>query len=190
MSLPSIYSLLQSKQTVFNLAKASLVTGVDNRSQLGQRLRYYNRKGHIRQVRRNVFVKDGYLPEELACVIFTPCYISLEYVLQREGVIFQYDNTITLVSYLRREIQVDGHNLSYRKMKDSILTNPKGIHFNQTYCIASPERAFLDTCYLYPDFYFDRTDVLDKEKVISLLDIYNSKSLEKRIMELMGIKSL
>lgn len=182
-----IYKLLQSRYTVFNLTKAALVTGDDNPEQLGQRLRYYSRAGLLRQVRRNLFVKENYMPEELACMVFTPCYISLEYVLQREGVVFQYDNAITLVSYLRREICVDGINLSFRKIKDILLTNPDGIIFNDSYSIASPERAFLDTCYLYPDYYFDRTDTLDKDKVSSLLKIYESKALENRVMELLNI---
>ena len=53
-------------------------------------------------------------PEELACTLYTPSYISLEYVLQKAGVVFQYDERITAVSYLRRSIDIQFQN-AYRK---------------------------------------------------------------------------
>jgi hypothetical protein len=47
--------------------------------------------------------------------------------------------------------------------------------------IASKYRAILDTIYLYKDFFFDNLDDIDWEKLEELMNIYNSKILEKRI---------
>jgi len=43
---------------------------------------------------------------------------------------------------------VDGQKYFYRKIKNSILTDPSGLEYKGTYWIATKERAFLDTLYL------------------------------------------
>jgi hypothetical protein len=43
----------------------------------------------------------------LACILYTPTYISLEYVFQRNGINFQFDSAIT--------------NITYQKMRNIIL---------------------------------------------------------------------
>ncbi|MDD3331464.1 MAG: hypothetical protein WCS39_08090 [Bacteroidales bacterium] len=45
--------------------------------------------------RKGFYAKDNYNPEEIACLLYPPTYISLEYVLQGAGIVFQYDSTIT-----------------------------------------------------------------------------------------------
>ena len=124
-------------------------------------------------------------PEELACKIYSPAYISLEYVLQKEGNIFQYGSQITIISYLSRTLSVDGHTLSYRKIKNDILYNSAGITMdNKGVSIATPERALLDTLYLNKDFYFDSIDNLNKELVLDMASLYQSKQLSKRVQKL------
>jgi hypothetical protein len=53
-------------------------------------------------------------------------------------------------------------------------------------CMASPERAFLDMLYLEPDFYFDAPHILNKERVENLLPLYQSKALKKRVRRLLA----
>ena len=96
--------------------------------------------------------------------------------------IFQYDSCVTSVSYLSREITIDGKIYSYRKVKEAIIVNRQGIVTEDNINIASPERAFLDTVYLYPDFYFDNTGILNKDKVLELLPLYMNKKMEKRVL--------
>ena len=48
------------------------------------------------------------------------------------------------------------------------------------YFIADRERAFLDTVFLYKDFYFDNLRPLNWDKINQLSHIYQSASLEKR----------
>jgi hypothetical protein len=121
----------------------------------------------------------------MACTIYTPSYLSLDYVLQKEGIIFQYDSTITSLSYLSRTITVDKTLISYRKIKDSILLNTKGIIANDDGInIATKERAFLDMLYLNGNMYFDTINTIDPKIIYKLLPIYDSKVLEKRVKKI------
>jgi len=51
---------------------------------------------------------------------------------------------IFIASYLTREITADRQIYSFRKIKDSVLTDHKGIEEKGNFPIAIPERAFLD----------------------------------------------
>ena len=119
-------------------------------------------------------------------MLYPPCYTSLQYVLQRSGVIFQYDDAITCVSYLSKEIEVDGNTFQYNRIKPEIILNYTGIEQGKAFDIATPERTFLDLYYLYPQFYFDYPDILNKERVLEILPIYKNKSLEKRVKKLLN----
>jgi len=123
-----------------------------------------------------------YNKEELACRVFIPSYISLEYVLQKAGVIFQFSSQITSISYLSRNIEVDQTSLVFRKIKGDILVDNMGIIRQTTGVnIATPERAFLDTLYLNGDYYFDNINSLNMDLVFKLLPIYKSKKLTQRV---------
>ena len=119
----------------------------------------------MRNIRRGIYAKDNYSPEELACKIYTPAYISLEYVLQKSGIVFQYDQ-ITNVCYLNRIIFVNGHELKYRKIKNDILYNTTGMMTDDNgITIATAERAFLDLLYLSNAIYLDSVHNLNGEIV-------------------------
>src|SRR5690606_15407841 len=124
-------------------------------------------------------------PEELACLLYTPSYLSLEYVLQKAGVIFQYDSRFTAVSYLSRSVEADNHVIAYRKIKNEILVDTRGIQRKGNVNIAIPERAFLDTLYLNTTYYFDSIHSLNGEIIRELLPIYNSKRLIQRVNKLL-----
>ena len=97
-----------------------MLTGETNFQSLNKKLNYYVHAGKLQNPRKGIYTKPGYEPEELACSIYRPSYISLEYVLQKAGVVFQFDSRITLVSYLSRNIEVDTREYRYRKMKDDL----------------------------------------------------------------------
>ena len=99
---------------------------------------------------------------------------------------FQYDTTISTVSYLSRNIEVTDHVYMFRKIKGEILVNTMGIirqknHIN----IASAERAFLDLSYLNKNYNFDNLNPLNKQLIYKLLPIYQSKTLSLRINKLL-----
>lgn len=181
-----VLALYQDNRSVFNFNEIALLTGETNFSTFKQKLNYYVRTKKLQNPRRGIYTKPGYNPEEMACKIFVPTYISLEYVLQKAGIIFQYDASITSVSYLSRRIEVDNQAYQFRRIKEEILISTSGI--NQQYDgvnIATPERAFLDILYLNVEFYFDNLNSLNKEMVFKLLPFYQSKALTKRVNNLL-----
>ncbi len=126
------------------------------------------------------------IPKNLACTIYTPSYISLEYVLQKTGIVFQFDTRITSVSYLSRNIDVENRAFVFRKIKGSALVNTTGVtRQNNQINIATAERAFLDLLYLEKDYYFDNLNPLNKQLVYKLIPLYQSKAFTLRATKLL-----
>lgn len=178
-----IFRLYVDPRTVFRLNDIAMLLGQPDTDLLSQRLNYYVKTGRLLNPRRGFYAKQGYNPEELACLLYTPSYISMEYVLQKAGVVFQYDSRITVVSYLSRELESDGSTFLYRRIKGEILVDTDGLDQRNNITIATPERAFLDVMYLNREYYFDNLNSLDKEKIIKLLPIYRSEQLRNRVLK-------
>ena len=177
--------ILRSENTIFTLQNVALLWRESNPNLVKFRLNYYAKTGQLIRVRKGVYVKNkDYDRLELGTKIFTPSYISLETVLLKEGLIFQFHSDIFLASYLTRSIKIDGQIYNYRKIKQEILIDPKGIIQDSTYSIASKERAFLDTLYLNKDYYFDNLKSMDWDKVFELLKIYNNKRMNKLVNQI------
>jgi hypothetical protein len=109
--------------------------------------------------------------------------VSLETVLQKAGVTFQYYESIFAVSYLTRTIEVSGHTIEYKRIRNDILLNKQGIEEQGNVVTASLERAFLDAVFLYKDYHFDNLNPLNWDKVMELKNIYDSLVLNKRVAE-------
>lgn len=172
----------KAPQTVFTIKELSLLWRVDRPELVWARVNDYVRRGRLYRIKRGIYAKDeNYDKFELATKIYTPSYISLETVLAMEGVIFQYYDTIFVVSYLARELKVGRYKIRFRKIKDEILLNTSGLKKENNYFIATRERAFLDALYLYGNYYFDNLEVLDREKVFELVRIYENKKLIERV---------
>lgn len=120
---------------------------------------------------------------ELANKIYSPSYISLDTILEKEGIIFQKYEVITVVSYLTRKIKVAGREIYYRKIKDTVLMNNFGVSRSDNYFAACKERAFLDAVFLYRDYHFDNISDLDWDKIRSWQGYYQNKNLENRVKE-------
>ena len=180
-----ILSIYMEIRTVFRLRDIALLVGENDFESLNKKLNYYVRTGKLLNPRKGIYAKPNFNIEELACVLYTPSYISLEYVLQKAGVLFQFDTRITTISYLSRSIELEDTTIIYRKIKGEIIASTKGIsrQINQVN-IASGERAFLDLLYLNKHFYFDNLKPLNKRLVYELLPTYNSKALTDRVKKL------
>lgn len=182
-----LLNLYKDKASVFTMPGIAMAYGQGlNRSTVKSRIIAYVKKGGILNPRKGIYAKPGYDEKELACLLYTPSYISLEYVLQRSGIVFQYNDEITSVGNLSRSVEIDGKVYRYRKIKGEILVDTTGIICKDNVNIASPERAFLDTLYLNSHYYFDNPSSLDKQKVLSILPIYKSKTLELRVSQILG----
>jgi hypothetical protein len=184
-----ILEIYKDPRTVFGVPDVAMLfpgaTGGENKY-LSDRLRYYVKTVRLLNLRKGIYAKPGYNPLELANILYTPSYISLEYVLQQAGVIFQFDSRITSVGYLSREVAIDGRTFGYRRIKEEIIMESGGIlRGTAGVNIATPERAFLDTLYLNKDFYFDNLNPLDKQTIARLVPAYRSAALEKRVAKIL-----
>jgi hypothetical protein len=185
MNKDLILEIYQDKGTVYRFNDIAMMAGETNSNSLGKKLNKFVHLGKLLNPRKGIYAKSNFNPEELACILNTPSYISLEYVLQKAGVVFQYDSRITTVSYLSRDIEIDTQIYSYRKIKSEILIELRGIlRKDNGVNIATPERAFLDLLYLEKDYYFDNLNPLNKELIYKLLPVYNSNTLNDRVKKL------
>ncbi len=182
----NILIIYKDARSVFRLKDIALLVGESNFESLNKKINYYVKTGKLNNPRKGIYTKTDYNVQELACKIFSPAYISLEFVLQKAGVVFQYDSKLTIVSYLRRDIEVTGQTYSFRKIKGEILANTMGILRQENDInIATPERAFLDILYLDTNYYFDNLNPLKKDTITKLLPIYQSKALNQRVKKIL-----
>ncbi|MFH1971522.1 MAG: hypothetical protein ABIJ05_04030 [Patescibacteria group bacterium] len=176
-----LLELYKRPETVFTLADISIMFPKIPYENIKARMSYLATKGMIKKVRRGIFVKDNYDVFGLANKLYSPSYVSLETVLAKAGIIFQYYREIFSVSYLSRALFVAGNDLRYRKIKDEILFNHRGIERINQVEVATKERAFLDAVFLYRDYHFDNLRPLDWKKIEELKIIYQSKIFNKRL---------
>ena len=175
-----LVALYGSKQTVFTSREIALLIGAKSMNTLKSKLAYYVRTGRLIRLRRGMFAKDKtYDRNELAVRIYTPAYLSFETVLARTGVIFQYYESLFVASYLSREVIVAEQKIVYRKLRDDILGNQKGLVDRGYFFEATKERAFLDRLYLFPEYYFDNSRGMDWDVCKEIVPIYKSRKLEK-----------
>ena len=161
-------AMLNSSRSVFNVQSLRMLTDCKDSQKLTQSLHYYIKEGKIRNPRRGIYT---------------------EYVLQRAGIVFQYDDTITCVSYLNRIVDIDDKTYQFRIINPELWIGMEGIEQKDNTLIAVPERAFLDMVYLSAgNCYFDNLHPLNKTKVKQLLPLYKSKALMERVTKLLNLK--
>ena len=181
--------ILSSPRTVFNVQSLRMLTECEDSQKLTKSLHYYVKEGKIHNPRRGIYTKATFDEKEMACSLFRPAYVSLEYVLQRSGIAFQYDDTVTCVSYLSRIVEIDDKAYQFRIINPELWIGMDGIEQQDNILIATPERAFLDMIYLSAgNCYFDNLHPLNKIKVKQLLPFYQSKVLTERVTKLLNQK--
>ena len=177
-----ITTILRAKQSVFSFKDISMLWREAGDEKSRVRLSYYVKRGQLYCPRRGFYAKDkNYNRYELATKIFVPAYVSFETVLAKEGVVFQSYGQIFVASYQTRDIVCDGETYSFRKIKNSVLTNAVGIENKDGVSIASKERAFLDTVYLNKDYYFDNLLNMDWKKIFEMVQLYENKRMEEAV---------
>jgi len=165
------------------------MTGIDDSKRITKSLHYYAKEGKVQNPRRGIYTKQKYDVQEMACSLFRPSYISMEYILQRAGIVFQWDDTISCISYLSRTVEVDGKTYQYRKINPELWIGMEGIEQRDNIAIATPERAFLDMLYLSAgNCYFDNLRPLSVKRIRALLPLYRSAKLNERVAHLLNKK--
>ncbi|MDD2294204.1 MAG: hypothetical protein PHD07_08360 [Bacteroidales bacterium] len=181
-----IRAIEADSRTVFRLEDVAMIVGLSDFSSLNFRMNYAVRTGKLLNPRKGIYAKSKYNFEELASILYTPAYISLEYVLNRSGVISGYQGGITLAGYLSRTVEVAEKKINIRKLKGEILASSIGISQHKGVNIASAERAFLDMLYLEPEYKFENLAILNLKRITDLLPIYNSVTLNSKVAQLFG----
>jgi hypothetical protein len=178
-------AILRSNQTVFSFKDLLLLWGGIDIVTARKRVNYYVKTGELYAIRRGIYGRDkNYDRLEMATKILTPAYVSFETVLGSAGITFQYYSQIFVATYQSLERVADGQKIVFKRLKSSILTNALGIENRNTYAIASPERAFLDSIYRTQDYHFDNLSSLNWDKVSEILPIYGStKRMTERVQE-------
>ena len=177
-----IAKLYQSSKTILTNKDLALLWQENDKNNLNAKTAYYVKQKALIRLIRGVFTKNkNYNSKELATSIYTPSYISFETVLRETGIIFQHYDTIFVVSKWPKTMTVDKYTFTFRKLKDTVLFNATGIISKDNYSIATPERAFLDMIYLFPNYYFDNLKTINWEKCEEIVKIYNNKQLIKRL---------
>ncbi len=176
--------LMKSRKTVFNVRELAVLWNINNQKYLKSKIYYWTKNKKLICIKPGIYALDEkYQPYELSAKLCSPSYISLETVLRKEGCIFQYASGVAAVSYLSRSFCYHNTSYFYRKIKEEVLLNRKGIINNDLYSIASLERAFLDMIYLNKDYYFDNLKNINWQKCQELVSIYQNKALEKRLIK-------
>lgn len=177
-----IAKLYQSSKTVLTTKDLALIWEETNPVNLKNKISYYAKQGALRRLTRGVFAKEQqYDPKELATSIYVPSYISFETMLREAGIIFQHYDTMFVAGPWSFTKTIDGHRFTFRKLKNDVLFSPAGIKNEAAYGIATPERAFLDMLYLFPNYYFDNLKSLKWDICFELVAIYHNQQLVKRL---------
>jgi len=182
--------LTKTKKTVFSINDLRLLWQIKNKNYLKTVINRLLKRKELFRLKRGVYVLDNnqYNPIEASNKIRTNSYVSLETVLQKEGIIFQdYSNSIYAVSDNTLKYKIDQNKFYYFKIKDDILFNTLGIENTNGYNIATKERAIADRLYLTPGYYFDNLKNIDIKKLKKISQIYNKrtrKEIEKLIKEI------
>jgi len=177
-----IAKLYQTPKTVFSNKDLAIIWNETSRNNLKAKIAYYVKRGSLIRLTRGVFAKDKrYNPKELATSVYAPSYISFETVLREAGVIFQHYDTIFIASKWPKTITINQKTFTFRKLKDLVLYNSTGVINRQNYSQATPERAWLDMIYLFPNYYFDNLRPINWSKCLELVKIYHNQQLVKRL---------
>lgn len=183
-----LQTILNSSRTVFTIQSLMMMSGLEDSKKITKSMHYYATEGKVLNLRRGIYAKLRYEVQEMACVMYRPSYISMEYVLQRAGVVFQWDESITCVSYLSRTVEVEGRVYRYRKINPELWIGMEGIEQRENIAMAVPERAFLDMMYLSAgNCFFDNLRPLSVKRIRELLPLYRSASLNERVAKLLNI---
>jgi len=183
--------LINSNKTVFSLVDMGNIWRIENKNYLKLVANRLFRRGEIIRLSRGIYaISEKFNQNELANKLKIPSYVSLETVLQKEGVVFQdYSNTIFSVSNNSLVKKIGSKTFQYAKLGDKLLMNPAGLANVGQVKIASIERAICDRIYLSADYYFDNLRGVNLEKLSTVAKIYNPRVQREVKMLIKEIKN-
>lgn len=158
------------EKTYFNILELKKIYGSEReKSSLKNLLSRWSKDGLIFSLGNSYYCFDiarlDYL--NFACNIVKPSYISFEYALNFYGLVEQVQQVITLTTVKRHKFVYSGpYTFEYTKIKEEMFF---GYDLVDSYYIATPEKALLDTIYL-----------VSRNKRLVDLDSLNYKKINKK----------
>lgn len=161
--------LLKLKEKLFHTNDLALLWGVDNKNTLYTTIKRYVQKGILIPIHKGFYSTvpiDQVDPFKLAIgYIHRFIYVSCETVLISEGIIFQKENYLTLISSVSKKFTISSHSYLVRQLNNSYLYNDRGIDNINGIMTASVERAVADLLYFNKNYYFDNKNKINWKKV-------------------------
>ncbi len=182
-----ILNVWNSKSTVFSVNELSNIIEHSSDSSLRLKISNYAKRWYIEKIERWLYALPNreVNPFELANKIYSLSYISFFSALYYHGIIFQADPGHVFLAYKKSSnkfIKKLNLEISLKNLKQDILLNTTWLIYKWTYTIASPERAFLDTIYLYQNIFIDNIDWLKIKEIQKLIPIYKRDNMmQKRV---------
>lgn len=139
--MSKIYKILDKMPPTFSTAQFSAAQqSTDNYS--WQTLNRLKGRGEIINIRRGWWAKRDAMPEQAACMISYPCYISFHSALYLHGLTTQMPNIIQLaVRTSRRDYECMGMRVKHYRLPATMFN---GFHAKDHMMIARPYKAFAD----------------------------------------------
>ncbi|OIP98337.1 hypothetical protein AUJ94_00140 [bacterium CG2_30_40_12] len=158
--------LLEQERRVFRTSDLALLWEIDNRNTLLTTVKRYVRRGILYGIQKGLYstvpINKLHIYEIGCAVCGLLSYVSSETVLQKEGIIFQNLERVTLLGKKSLEFEVAGTKYLCRYLSPKFLVNREGILDEIKYSIATADRAIADTLHLDPEYYFDNELAVEK----------------------------
>ena len=180
----SILTLFRSGQSDFRTSDLAMLWNIQDKDYLKNKIYRLVKSGKLFRIRPGLFCcNKDYDPFLVANKLVFPSYVSLQTILAQAGAIFQYSSSIYSIARLSIEKKVQSTRFVYRKIRDEILFQKRGILIRENASMATKERAYLDWLYLNPSLMLDNPQVLDKQVCFDLVSIYQNTALERRLQK-------
>ncbi len=153
-------ALLKQNRKIFSTDDLALLWNISNRNTLLTTIKRYLNKNILYSLRKGLYSVAP--PETLSpyslgtAYIAGFCYLSLQTILSKHGLINQYPRVITLIGSRSRSFSIAGNSYLCQKMAPKYLNNLEGIELYRSFPIATIERAIVDMLYYNQNFYFDQ----------------------------------
>jgi len=151
---------LHQTRKLFHTQDLALLWQVKDKNLLYTTIKRYVQKGILTRIHKGFYCvgkiadQDKYV---LGAVYYHDyCYLSMETVLAREGVINRQPQAITLVGYRPARFKINNQEYLVRQMKPERLFQTEGVSLINGVLTANLKRAAADMKYFNPSFYFDR----------------------------------
>jgi predicted transcriptional regulator of viral defense system len=161
--------LIKTGKRLFHTKDLALLWGITRPETLHMRVSRYLEKRILFQVQRglySVIPLDKLDPTEVAIAMnHNYCYLSLETIFVRHGVINQVIYATTFISNRSKTILWKDNRFIFQQLKDKFLFQTAGIIQKGDYFEATLERAVADKLYFSKNYYFDGASLINWDKV-------------------------